>query len=95
MRILNEPRLEEVLEDWKERDVRAAAQIAYALAILRKRDGDLASAQIYGRESIRLFQQAGVESLEDAVPIWEEINGVLMPELIHENVVARDLDLKV
>ena len=56
-----------------------------------KRAGDYEGMKKYREKSIALFKENEVKTLKDACPIYFSINEVILPELIHEKVVARDL----
>lgn len=81
---LFEPDLEAYFAAIKDKNPRVAAEVAYALAVLHE-------GQPKGREfalqSIALFESVGVTTLEDAASRFTTINGILIPELIHEEVV--------
>lgn len=88
---LVDPNLEETYRVVRTGSRRAAAEIAYALGIMCKKAKDYEGMREYRQESISLFVEIGVSTLEEACPVYFSINNVIMPELIHEGVVARDL----
>ena len=92
---LVDPSLEQTYNDLhrhKDKEsMRAAAEIAYALGLISKKNGDYESMRKYKEESISLFLELKINSLEDAAPMYDSINNIFMPELIHEKVVERDL----
>ena len=88
---LVDPNLENTFQVIKGKNKREAAEIAYALGVMYKRAGDYEGMRKYRDISIALFNEVGVKTLEDASPLYFSINEVILPELIHENVVARDL----
>ena len=90
MKLVN-PDLEQTYATVKEKDKRQAAEIAYALGLICKKAGDYKGMKKYREESIMLFKEVGVDSLDAAYPIYESINEIMMPDLIHEGVVERDL----
>lgn len=71
-------------------NVRQGAEIAYVLAKLYQEAGDSAQARHYAARSVALFQEADVTSLKDAKSRYDTIAGVIIPSLIHEDVVRRD-----
>ena len=88
---LVDPNLENTYIAIKGKKKREAAEIAYALGLICKRSGDLEGMRKYREESIALFKEIKVNSLKEASPVYFSINEVILPELIHEDVVARDL----
>lgn len=68
-------------------DKRNAAETAYAIAILSKEAGDLKKAKKYAENAISIFKELNIQGLEDAAARNNVIGGVVIPELIHENVV--------
>ena len=83
--------LEKMLEDLKKTSPRRAAEVAYALAKLHQRAGDIERATHFGRESISLFDQCEMKTLHDCAPRYLELRGVVLPSLIHQNVVRARL----
>jgi hypothetical protein len=90
--ILVDPHLEQTFASIRETDKRTAAEIAYALGVIYKRSGRYDQMIRYREESVRLFRELNIRTIEDACPRYDRINEVWMPDLIHEGVVARNLD---
>lgn len=74
-------------EKVRESNRRKAAEMAYVLAKLHLDAGELEKAAEYGRESIRLFDQCRMETLEDCAAQLVTLSGVALPSLIHQDVV--------
>lgn len=70
---------------------REAAEVAYVLAVLLWKRGDTTRARRFAEESIRLFEQLRVETLEEAAARFVTLEGIALPSLIHENVVRERL----
>lgn len=66
---------------------RLCAEIAYAIASLRLKAGDKTDAAQWAQRSIELFQSINISTLDKAACLKMEIGGVLIPELIHDDVV--------
>lgn len=80
--------LKQTFESLKEVDPRNAAEYAYALAVLYRRDGNDEEATRFGHESIVLFDQCPMETAEDCAPRNVVIEGIAMPSsFIHQDVV--------
>jgi nucleoside-diphosphate kinase len=79
--------LEQTLNLLREVDPRNAAEYAYVLAILHKRAGNNEKAIHFGREAIALFDKCRMETLEDCAARHVVIEGVALPDLIHQDVV--------
>lgn len=79
--------LERTLNALEKTDPREAAEYAYALAILYMRAGDNERAAQFGRKSIALFNQCRMETQKDCAARNIMIGGVLIPGLIHQDVV--------
>jgi hypothetical protein len=88
---IRDPRLEQTYRNLRDKDKRAAAEVAYVLGELSKRTGDYVEMNRYRDESMTLFRELEVNTLEAACPIYESINDVPLPNLIHEGVVATRL----
>ena len=79
--------LEKTLESLRGVDPRNAAEHAYALATLYHRDGGIEEATRFGREAILLFDRCQMQSLDDCAARNTIIEGIPMPDLIHQDVV--------
>ena len=79
--------LEKNLAELREVNPRKAAEIAYVLARIHLKDGDTDKAERFGRESIRLFDQCEMKTLEDCAARFVTLAGIALPELIHQAVV--------
>src|SRR5258708_7111790 len=66
---------------------RKAAEIAYVLARLYKDDGERELSVQYAKKSVDLFEQVGVNTLEDAAAIYTVLANVCLPSYIHQDVV--------
>jgi len=83
--------LEQTLNSLRDVDPRNAAEHAYVLAMLYKRAGDNEQAVRFGRESIALFDMCQMESMDDCAARNVVIEGVALPDLIHQDVVRARL----
>lgn len=83
--------LERNLNELKNENPREAAEFAYALAELYFKEGNTEKATHFGRESIRLFDQCKMDTQEECAAIHTKLNGVLLPEIIHQDVVRNRL----
>src|SRR3989344_2737536 len=63
--VMNHAHLEKTFNDLRKVDPRDAAEHAYALAMLHKQAGDEKQAVQFGRESIALFDECKMESMND------------------------------
>lgn len=80
--------LEQTFESLKEVDPRNAAEYAYALAAIYRRDGNNEEAIRFGREAIAIFDKCQMETAEDCAPRNVVIEGIAMPSsFIHQDVV--------
>lgn len=79
--------LEQTLNSLRDVDPRNAAEYAYVLAQLHKRDGNDEQAIRFGREAITLFDKCQMETMEDCAARNVVIEGVAFPEFIHQDVV--------
>ncbi len=94
--VAHDPRLEETYQGLKKADKRRAAEVAYVLAVLKKEKGNIQEARKYGTESIKLFKELNIQTLKDAGALYNILNGVVLPDYIHEGVVRdRLLDLNL
>ena len=67
------------------------AEKMYAGAIAAAEKGDVQDAITFGRGAIMLYEAASIQTLEDAVAINQQIGGIPIPELMHEDVVRARL----
>jgi hypothetical protein len=81
------PQLEEKLNVLGKTDPRNAAEHAYALAMLNKRVGDNDKAVKFGREALAHLNKCRLESASDCATINVVIEGIALPEFIHQEVV--------
>ena len=79
--------LGQTLKSLREVDPRNAAEHAYALAMLHKQDGNDEQAILFGREAIALFGKCQMETMEACAARNVVIEGVAIPDLIHQDVV--------
>jgi hypothetical protein len=83
--------LEKTLSLLREVDPRNAAEHAYVLAQLYNRAGKMEQALQFGRESIALFDKCRMETIEECASRNTVIEGVVLPDLIHQEVVRNRL----
>lgn len=79
--------LQQKFELLKNTDPRDAAEHAYALAMIHKRNGNTEEAVRFGRETITLFGQFPMETLEQCAARNVTIENIAIPDIIHEEVV--------
>lgn len=79
--------LEQTLNSLRDVDPRNAAEYAYVLAMLHKRAGDDEQAIRFGREAIVLFDKCRMETMEECAARNVVVEGVELPDLIHQDVV--------
>jgi|GraSoiStandDraft_39_1057311.scaffolds.fasta_scaffold1033573_2 hypothetical protein len=66
---------------------RKVAEVFYVLAHLHRDAGNAERVGQYARESFTLFEQLGINTLEEAAHRYFSLAGVQLPGLIHEGVV--------
>ncbi len=79
--------LEAKFYETRELDRRDAAEIAYVLASLHLREGNIEKASVFGKECIWLFDQCRMETIEDCAARFVTLEGIALPSLIHQDVV--------
>lgn len=79
--------LEQTFEALKNVDPRNAAEHAYALAALYRRDDNKEEAIRFGREAIALFDKCPMETADSCAACNVIIEGIAIPDLIHQDVV--------
>lgn len=85
--------LEKDFDNMKDVDPRKAAEVAYVLAKLHLDDGDIEKATHFGQESIRLFDGCEMETLRDCATHYTVLEGVVLPDIIHQKVVRNRLSV--
>lgn len=83
--------LERKFNELKNNNPREAAEIAYALAALYLQEGNAKKATQFGKESILLFGKCKMDTQEDCAAIHTKLGGIMIPELIHQDVVRNRL----
>lgn len=81
----------EIEERLDRMDLREKAEMSYALGMHYKSEGKMEKQREYGQKSYDTFKELNIQTIEDAAPRYQRINEIEMPNLIHENVVKRDL----
>src|SRR3989344_1696844 len=79
--------LEQTLNSLHEVDPRNAAEYAYVLAMLHKQAGNDEQAIRFGREAIALFDKCRMDTMEECAARNVVVEGVALPDLIHQDVV--------
>ena len=72
--------LEKKFEELREKDPRLAAEYAYVLAVKNK-------SRYYAQECLRIFKELNIQTLKDSASRLNVVEGVCLPEYIHEGVV--------
>ena len=67
--------------------VKMLAEVCFLLMRYYKNVRNAEEAKRFGRESIRNFEQLGIETLEEAIPFLDW----LLPDYVHEDVVRYEL----
>lgn len=70
---------------------KATAEHLYALAIWHAKHGLKEVAAGYARECLALLKTLGSETMEDCACTTNKLEDIFIPELMHEDVVKRDL----
>jgi len=71
-----------------------AAEYAYAIATLAKKNKDIEKAKEYALKAIEIYEFLQIQDLEQAAAKNNIIESVVIPELIHEGVIrARFKDI--
>ncbi len=73
---------------------REAAEYAFAIAITYKDQKQHEDAEKYGRLCIKQLDECALETLEQCAPIHLSIEGVIIPEIFHQDVVRNRLNLQ-
>lgn len=84
---MNHSSLQQKFNSLKGVDPRNAAEHAYALAMLSKHDGNNDQAVKFGNEAIALFNKCNMDTMENCASRNTTIEGVVIPDLIHQDVV--------
>lgn len=82
---------EKTLESLRNTKPKEAAEYALALAVIYKRKGNNERAIQYGKEAIALLDQCPTDSLEDCAGVNILIEDVLIPGILHQQVVRNYL----
>lgn len=85
--------LRKLLKETKQSDKRKAAEVAYVLARIYLDKKDMKKAADYGKQSIRLFDQCGMKTMEDCAARYTVLGGIVLPSLIHQDIVRNRLTL--
>ena len=75
-------------------EIKKAAEIYYALAVILKDDPE--KARQFGDKSVSLLKMIPSSTIDDCVNYFQSINDVVIPEIFHDNVVKSRLsDLNI
>ena len=82
--------LERKFEELKEGDRKGkklAGEYAYVLAVIYHQNSDTEKSRYYAQECLKIFEELNIQTLEDAASRLNVVNGICLPEYIHEGVV--------
>lgn len=85
--------LGKLFKETKQSDKRKAAEVAYVLARIYLDKKDMKKAADYGKQSIQLFDQCGMGTMEDCAARYTILGGIVLPSLIHQDIVRNRLTL--
>ncbi|MGH3713731.1 MAG: hypothetical protein ACRDT4_09770 [Micromonosporaceae bacterium] len=89
------PSIAEVLDEYEREasigNTRAAAELAYALAVRLQGAGRVREAAVYGKACLKLIESLPSESLDDVTSTRLSVGGVELPEYFHDGVVRTRL----
>lgn len=88
---MNHSSLQQKLNSLKGVDPRNAAEYAYALAMISKHKGNNDQAVQFGNEAIALFDRCDMDTMENCASRNTTIEGVVIPDIIHQDVVRDHL----
>ncbi|MBM3199383.1 hypothetical protein FJZ53_00485 [Candidatus Woesearchaeota archaeon] len=80
-----------ILKNGTKEDIKKAAEMAYALGVIAKRFDEQDLKEHYAKKSIGLYLAYGIGTLDDAAPYHQDLEGVGIPEIMHEGVVKNIL----
>jgi hypothetical protein len=79
--------LEQRLSRMVSEDPRTAAEYAFAIATLKRREGDREGVAGYARRAMEFFNSVPTGTLDDCAARNITIEGLVIPDLIHEDGV--------
>lgn len=79
--------LTKMLNTYKSKDPRKAAEIAYVLARLYLEKQNNKKAIYFGQLCIKLFDGCTMETMEDCAARFVTLHGIALPSIIHQEVV--------
>lgn len=85
--VMQYDKLEQIMNSFSNTNPRNAAEYAYVLAMLHKQSGNNEQAIRFGNEAIKLFNKCSMETMEDCAAHNVVIDGVALPDFIHQDVV--------
>ncbi len=71
----------------KDKNPKKAAEIAYVIAKNAKNNGNSYKATEFGKECIRLLDIVNPQTMEECAPLLTVVNGIALPEFLHQDVV--------
>jgi len=71
----------------KGKNPKKAAELAYVIAMKSKRNGNSIKAVEFGKECLRLLDLTNPQTMDECAPIFTVVNGVALPEFLHQEVV--------
>ena len=73
----------------KKYEMKREAENLYTTAMVLKGRGDLQGAKPYAVVSARLYKKLNIQTLEDAAPTRMRVQGIELPDIMHEDVVKQ------
>ena len=83
--------IEKEFDKMKDGDARRAAELAYVIAKIAKNNGDIKKATQFGKESVKIFDELNVQTLEECTAKYVTVNGIALPDIIHSDVIRNRL----
>src|SRR3989344_6501308 len=81
-------------ESERRNSLKKIAEERYAAAITLKRKGDFSAARNRAINAVRLYEELNIQTLEDAAPTRMRVNGIELPDIMHQDVVRERLGIK-
>lgn len=79
--------IEKRFQKMKDKNPKKAAELAYVIAMNAKHVRNEQKAIEFGKECLRLLDIVNPQTMDECAPILTLINGVALPEFLHQDVV--------
>lgn len=80
--------IEQQFKSKKRKEPFLAAQLAYVIAMLAKKEDKKQKAIEFGQECVSVLNSLNLQTQDECTPTYNIINGIVLPDIFHPAVVC-------